>query len=53
MCNEIYGYIRISTKEQNESRQLLALKNHGVPPENIYSDKSRAAISTVRAISDC
>lgn len=39
MCNEIYGYIRVSTKEQNESRQLLALKNHGVPPENIYSDR--------------
>ena len=39
MCNEIYGYIRVSTKEQNESRQLLALKNHGVPHENIYSDK--------------
>lgn len=39
MCNEIYGYIRVSTKEQNESRQLLALKNHGVSPENIYSDR--------------
>ena len=39
MCNEIYGYIRVSTKEQNESRQLLALKNHGVPHANIYSDK--------------
>lgn len=39
MPNKLYGYIRVSTKEQNESRQLLALKNHGVPHENIYSDK--------------
>ena len=39
MPNKLYGYIRVSTKEQNESRQLLALKNHGVPPENIYSDR--------------
>ena len=34
-----YGYIRVSTKEQNEHRQLLALKEYGVSPEHIYMDK--------------
>lgn len=34
-----YGYMRVSTKEQNEDRQLLALLNDGVPLNNIYSDK--------------
>lgn len=53
MCNEIYGYIRVSTKEQNESRQLLALKNHGVPHENIYSDKQSGGDFDRPAISGC
>ncbi len=41
MSNEvkIYGYARVSTKEQNEDRQILALKEMGVPEKNIYLDK--------------
>lgn len=39
MEQKIYGYMRVSTKEQNESRQLLALVEAGVPEENIYMDK--------------
>ena len=39
MPNKLYGYIRVSTKEQNESRQLLALLEYGVASANIYSDK--------------
>ena len=35
----IYGYIRVSTKEQNEDRQLIAMHEAKVPPENIYMDK--------------
>ena len=35
----IYGYIRVSTREQNEDRQLIALKEAGVPEKNIYLDK--------------
>ena len=35
----IYGYIRVSTKEQNEDRQLIAMNAVNVPPENIYMDK--------------
>lgn len=34
-----YGYIRVSTKEQNEDRQRIALMNTGVPEKNIILDK--------------
>ena len=36
---KIYGYARVSTREQNEDRQILALKEMGVPEKNIYLDK--------------
>ena len=35
----IYGYVRVSTKEQNEERQLIALHEVGVLQKNIYMDK--------------
>jgi len=35
----LYGYARVSTKEQNEDRQLLALKEYGIPASNIYVEK--------------
>ena len=35
----IYGYIRVSTKEQNEDRQLIALREMAVPEKNIFMDK--------------
>ncbi len=35
----IYGYVRVSTKEQNEDRQLFALEKFPVPSEQIYMDK--------------
>lgn len=34
-----YGYIRVSTREQNEDRQVIALHEVGVPEKNIYMDK--------------
>lgn len=34
-----YGYVRVSTKEQNEDRQMVALHGVGVPEKNIYMDK--------------
>lgn len=34
-----YGYIRVSTKEQNEDRQWIAMREYGVAKENIYSDR--------------
>ena len=35
----IYGYIRVSTKEQYEDRQLIALREMNIPEKNIYMDK--------------
>ena len=35
----IYGYIRVSSRDQNEDRQLIALKEVGVAEKNIYLDK--------------
>lgn len=34
-----YGYVRVSTQEQNEARQLTAMRKFGVPEENIISEK--------------
>ena len=39
MGNAIYGYVRVSSSDQNEDRQLMALNNVNVPAENIYMDK--------------
>lgn len=36
---QLYGYVRVSTKDQNESRQQLALDEFGVPPPNRFLDK--------------
>lgn len=36
---KIFGYMRVSTKEQNEDRQKLALLEVGVPEKQIYMDK--------------
>ncbi len=35
----LYGYIRVSTREQNEDRQLLALKELAIPKKNLFVDK--------------
>ena len=35
----IYGYIRVSTKEQCEDRQLIALRNFPVHDDKIFMDK--------------
>ena len=34
-----YGYIRVSTREQNEDRQRLAMDQLDIPPRNIFADK--------------
>ena len=35
----IYGYVRVSSTDQNEDRQMIALNELGVADENIYMDK--------------
>ena len=37
--SKIYGYIRVSSKDQNEDRQLIALHGRGVKDDYIYIDK--------------
>ncbi len=39
MERKIYGYVRVSTKEQCEERQVLALRKFPVDQENIFMDK--------------
>ena len=34
-----YGYIRVSTKEQNEDRQLIDMREFGIGVENLFIDK--------------
>lgn len=36
----VYGYVRVSTKEQNLARQIEALTSWGVDVKNIYQDKA-------------
>ena len=39
MENQQYAYIRVSSRDQNEDRQRLAMLEFGVPEENIILDK--------------
>ena len=39
MENKIYGYVRVSSQEQNEDRQLIAMAESGVTRGNIFIDK--------------
>ena len=39
MSKIVYGYIRVSTKEQNEDRQRIALAEFPVPENHIFLDK--------------
>ena len=35
----VYGYVRVSSKDQCTDRQLLALQDAKVPPQNIFVDR--------------
>lgn len=39
MTGNIYGYIRVSTREQNEDRQRIAFKDLSIPEKNVYIDR--------------
>ena len=34
-----FGYVRVSSKDQNEDRQLVAMHDAGIPEKNVYTDK--------------
>ena len=35
----VFGYVRVSSYDQNEERQLIAMKERDVPKRNVYVDK--------------
>ena len=37
--SEVYGYVRVSSVDQNEDRQMIALRKAGVPEGNVFMDK--------------
>ena len=39
MDNTTYGYIRVSSKEQNEDRQRIAMREFGVHEDQVFMDK--------------
>ena len=39
MSGNIYGYVRVSSRDQNEDRQLMAFETLRIPKKNIYIDK--------------
>ena len=39
MNTKTYGYVRVSSTDQNEDRQLIAMQEQEIPPDNIYIDK--------------
>lgn len=39
MNDKIYGYVRVSSTDQNEERQMVALAESGVSEKNIFMDK--------------
>ena len=39
METKTYGYIRVSSKEQNEDRQVLAMRDFGIPDKNMIIEK--------------
>ena len=36
---KIYGYVRVSSTDQNEDRQMIAMSDNNVPKGNVYIDK--------------
>lgn len=39
MSSTLYGYVRVSSQDQNEDRQLIEMERVGIPKNNIYIDK--------------
>lgn len=39
MNTNTYGYVRVSSKDQNEARQMHAMAEYQIPPKNIFMDK--------------
>lgn len=46
----LHGYVRVSTREQNEERQLIALREMAVPESSLFVDKQSGKDFTVLAV---
>lgn len=40
-----YGYVRVSTREQNEQRQVIALNEYGISGKHIYIRKNEKQLN--------
>lgn len=45
-----YGYIRVSSYDQNEDRQVIVMQKMQIPSKNLYTDKQSGKILTARSI---
>lgn len=43
-----YGYARVSSKEQNEQRQMIVLTAFGIVEKNIYMDKQSGKLLFIK-----
>ena len=41
-----YGYVRVSSHDQNEDRQMISLRDIGIPERRIFLDKQSGKILT-------
>lgn len=39
MKQQVYGYVRVSTREQNEARQVIAMRAFGIEEPNVFIEK--------------
>ena len=46
MGSKVYGYVRVSSQDQNEDRQMIAMDQAGVPRENIKVIYCISSVST-------
>lgn len=44
MTGKAFGYVRVSSRDQNEARQIIALESYGVPAKNIFIDKQSGKV---------
>ena len=51
--SQVFGYVRVSSLDQNEERQMIALREKQVDPRRIFMDKQSGKDLTARNISGC
>ena len=48
-----YGYVRVSSLDQNEERQMVEMRQLGIAEENIYKDKQSGKDFNRQCIRSC